>query len=87
VNTDIVAEDDKDVTPPSHLRWPDPKEFRSWWRFEQFQLRWSSQRPYGRRAAEQRDELAPPDHSITSSARASTDGGKVETECLRGLEV
>src|SRR5262249_50985334 len=28
------------------------------------------------RAAEQRDELAPPHHSITSSARASSDGGK-----------
>jgi hypothetical protein len=28
-----------------------------------------------RRAAEKRDELAPPDHSITSSARASSVGG------------
>src|SRR5262247_2453611 len=28
-----------------------------------------------RRAAEQSDELAPPDHSITSSARASSVGG------------
>src|SRR6516164_8519401 len=32
------------------------------------------QRP-GRRAAEQRDELAPSHHSITSSARASSVGG------------
>ena len=34
-------------------------------------LRPRRERPSGRRAAEQRDELAPPDHSITSSARAS----------------
>src|SRR5262245_26452590 len=33
------------------------------------------ERPRRRRAAEQRDELAPPDHSITSSARASSAGG------------
>ena len=39
-----------------------------------------------RRAAEQRDELAPP-HSITSSARASSVGGTVEAERLGGLEV
>ena len=39
-----------------------------------------------RRAAEQRDELAPP-HSITSSARASSVGGTVEAERLRGLEI
>src|SRR5262245_24688379 len=32
-------------------------------------------RPRCRRAAEQRDELAPPDHSITSSARASSLSG------------
>src|SRR5262245_20147230 len=31
--------------------------------------------PRRRRASEQRDELAPPDHSITSSARASNGGG------------
>ena len=30
---------------------------------------------HGRRAAERRDELSPPDHSITSSARASSVGG------------
>src|SRR5262249_13365757 len=37
-------------------------------------LRPRRQRPR-RRAAEQRDELTPPDHSITSSARASSDCG------------
>ena len=41
---------------------------------------------HDRRAAEQRDELAPP-HSITSSARASSVGGTVEAERLGGLEV
>jgi hypothetical protein len=34
-------------------------------------------RPRSRRAADERDELATPDHSITSSARASSDGGTV----------
>src|SRR5262249_38531052 len=38
-------------------------------------LRPRSERPRRRRAAEQRDELAPPDHSITSSARASSLSG------------
>src|SRR5262245_11795470 len=38
-------------------------------------LRSRRDRPSRRRAAEQRDELAAPDHSITSSARASTVGG------------
>src|SRR5262245_12485391 len=38
-------------------------------------LRVCRNRPRGRRAAEQRDELAPVDHSITSSARASNDAG------------
>ena len=42
-------------------------------------------RPRYRRAPEQRDELAP-FHSITSSARASSDGG-TETECFGGLEI
>src|SRR5262249_47196473 len=37
-------------------------------------LRARCQRPC-RRTAEQRDELAPPDHSITSSARTSSVGG------------
>src|SRR5262245_47051863 len=35
-------------------------------------LRAHRHRPCRRRAPEQRDELAPPDHSLTSSARAST---------------
>src|SRR5262245_6119144 len=39
-------------------------------------LRPRRQRPSSRRAAEQRDELAP-SHSITSSASASSDGGTV----------
>src|SRR5262245_49694104 len=38
-------------------------------------LRARRNRPRCRRAPEQRDELAPPDHSITSSARTITDGG------------
>ena len=37
---------------------------------------------HGRRAAEQRDELAP-FHSITSSARASSVGGTVRPSILR----
>src|SRR5262245_60566494 len=42
---------------------------------EAITLRASRKRPRGRRAPEERDELAPPDHSITSSARASIIGG------------
>src|SRR5262245_25947984 len=38
-------------------------------------LRPSRNRPRRRRAAKQRDELAPPDHSITSSARVSSVAG------------
>src|SRR5262245_25997326 len=38
-------------------------------------LRARRERPSCGRAAEQRDELAPPDHSITSSARARSVGG------------
>src|SRR5262249_54122797 len=38
-------------------------------------LRARRERPGCRRAAEQRDELSPPHHSITSSARASSVGG------------
>src|SRR5262245_15260780 len=38
-------------------------------------LRSRRERPRRHRTAEQRDELASPDHSITSSARASSDGG------------
>src|SRR5262249_23832091 len=37
------------------------------------------------RAAEQRDELAPPDHSITSSARASSVSGTVRPSALAVL--
>ena len=49
-------------------------------------LRARRERPRSRRAAEQRDELAAL-HSITSSARASSDGGTVEPEHAGGLEV
>src|SRR5262249_61752211 len=42
------------------------------------------QRPGSRRAAEQRDELAPP-HSITSSARASNGSGTVMPSALAVL--
>src|SRR5215510_5340806 len=44
-------------------------------------LRSRRQRPRYRRA-EQRDELAPPDHSITSSARASNVGGTLRSRDL-----
>src|SRR5262249_59368364 len=40
-------------------------------------LRTRHQRPCHSRAAEQRDELAPASHSITSSATESSDGGTV----------
>src|SRR5262245_29663219 len=40
-----------------------------------------------RRAAEQRDELATPDHSITSSARASREGGTVRPSALAVLRL
>src|SRR5262245_45992251 len=40
-----------------------------------FGLRSCRKRPADRRAAEHRDELAALDHSITSSARASSAGG------------
>ena len=49
-------------------------------------LRPRRERPRCRRTAEKRDELAPL-HSITSSARASSDGGTVEPERLGGLEI
>ena len=49
-------------------------------------LRPRRERPRRRRAAEQRDELAPL-HSITSSARASSGRRNVEAERLGGLEV
>src|SRR3974390_2017795 len=44
------------------------------------------ERPRRRRAAEKRDELAPP-HSITSSARASTDGGIVRPRAFAVLRL
>jgi hypothetical protein len=50
---------------------------------------WSSRwhnRP-GRRAAYQRGEIAPPDHSITSSALASMASGTLIPSALGGLEV
>jgi hypothetical protein len=40
------------------------------------------ERPRSSRTAEQRDELAPSHHSITSSARASRDGGTVRPSTL-----
>src|SRR5262245_19526813 len=42
-------------------------------------LRAHRHRPCRHRAAEHRDELAPPDHSITSSARKRTDGEMVRS--------
>jgi hypothetical protein len=45
-------------------------------------LRTRHERPCRRRAAEQRDELAPVTHSITSSARASSIGGTVRPSAL-----
>src|SRR5262245_34428038 len=45
-------------------------------------LRARRQRPRSRRAAEQRDELAASDHSITSSARVSKVGGTSMTRAL-----
>ena len=44
-------------------------------------LRPRSERPRSSRAAKQRDELAAP-HSITSSARASSEGGTVRSSIL-----
>src|SRR5215831_4825539 len=40
-----------------------------------------------RRAAEQRDEVAPPDHSITSSAMARSPGGNVRPSALAVLRL
>ena len=50
-------------------------------------LRPRRERPRRRRAAEQRDELAPPDHSITSSARARSDRRHFEAERLGGRQI
>ena len=49
-------------------------------------LRPRRERPRCRRAAEQRDELAPP-HSITSSARASSEGGISRPSALAVLRL
>src|SRR5215510_14494339 len=40
-----------------------------------------------RRAAEQRDEIAPPDHTITSSARARSEGGTSKRSALAVLRL
>src|SRR5262245_33966048 len=48
-------------------------------------LRKCRERPRGRRAAEQRDKFAPPDHSITSSARASSVAGTSRPSILAVL--
>src|SRR5262245_21549805 len=45
-------------------------------------LRPRRERPRGRRAAEQRNELTPAGHSITSSARASNGTGTVRPRAL-----
>src|SRR5262245_13129998 len=50
-------------------------------------LRPCRQRPDGRRAAEQRDELAASDHSMTSSARASSVGGTSSPSALAALRL
>src|SRR6266487_995683 len=50
-------------------------------------LRACRQRPRGRRAAEQGDELAPPNHSITSSARASSIGGTSRPSALAAFKL
>ena len=49
-------------------------------------LRARGERPRDRRAAEKRDELAPP-HSITSSARASSVGGTSRPSALAVLRL
>src|SRR5439155_355552 len=50
-------------------------------------LRARRARPRGRRAAESQDELAPPDHSITLSARASNSGGISTPSALAALRL
>src|SRR5262245_36011378 len=50
-------------------------------------LRSRHHRERNRRAAEQRDELAPSDHSITSSARASSVGGTSRPSALAVLRL
>src|SRR5262249_59204920 len=55
-------------------------------RADQLLLRARRGRPRCRRAAEQRDELAP-FHSMTSSARESTSGGMKSPSTLAGLRL
>src|SRR5262245_54663008 len=43
-------------------------------------------RPRRRRASEQRDELAPPHHSITSSARTSSEVGTIRSSVLAAFK-
>src|SRR5262245_26358649 len=50
-------------------------------------LRVHRERPRGRRAAEQRDELAPSHYSITSSARASSLSGIASPSALAALRL
>src|SRR6516165_8898880 len=50
-------------------------------------LRARRERPSNRRTAKQRDELAPFDHSITSSARASSVGGTSRPSALAVLRL
>ena len=50
-------------------------------------LRARRERPRHRRTAEQRNEFAPPHHSITSSARASSVGGTVTPMALAALRL
>src|SRR5204862_3376534 len=50
-------------------------------------LRRHGDRPCCRRAAEKCDELAPPHHSMTSSARPSSVSGKVRSSILAVLRL
>jgi hypothetical protein len=50
-------------------------------------LRTRDDRPRQRRTAKQRDELAPPDHSITSSAATSRPAGTVRPSALAVLRL
>src|SRR5262245_7035794 len=61
-----------------HVKEPDHRHYL---------LRARRERPRRRRATEQRDELAPPDHSITSSARARILSGMVSSSVLEVLRL
>src|SRR5437763_589115 len=50
-------------------------------------LRAHDEQPRGRRAAEQRDELAPSHHSITSSARTRSVGGTSKPRAFAGFKL